>query len=34
MALTGLTRKVLNRLHLLAAAPLDSIAPQTGVDLL
>jgi A/G-specific adenine glycosylase len=28
MALTGLTRKVLSRLHLLAAAPLDAIAPQ------
>jgi len=28
MALTGLTRKVLTRAHLLTAAPLDSIAPQ------
>lgn len=27
MALTGLTRKVLTRTHLLAAAPLDTIAP-------
>jgi A/G-specific adenine glycosylase len=27
MALTGLTRKVLTRAHLLAAAPLDTIAP-------
>jgi A/G-specific adenine glycosylase len=34
MALTGLTRKVLTRLHLLAAAPLDSIAPQAGGDAL
>ena len=34
MALTGLTRKVLTRLHLLAAAPLDSIAPQAGNDVL
>jgi hypothetical protein len=28
MALTGLTRKVLTRAHLLAAAPLDSVAPS------
>jgi hypothetical protein len=34
MALTGLARKVLKRLHLLAAAPLDSIAPQAGNDVL
>jgi hypothetical protein len=27
MALTGLTRKVLARAHLLPAAPLDAIAP-------
>ena len=32
MALTGLTRKVLKRAHLLPAAPLDSIAPQPGED--
>lgn len=30
MALTGLARKVLTRLHLLSAAPLDAIAPQAG----
>jgi A/G-specific adenine glycosylase len=30
MALTGLTRKVLNRAHLLPTAPLDTIAPQAG----
>jgi len=29
MALTGLTRKVLTRAHLLPTAPLDSIAPRT-----
>ena len=34
MALTGLTRKVLTRLHLLAAAPLDAIVPQTDDDVL
>jgi A/G-specific adenine glycosylase len=34
MALTGLTRKVLNRTHLLVRAPLDSIAPQPGIDVL
>jgi A/G-specific adenine glycosylase len=34
MALTGLTRKVLTRLHLLASAPLDAIAPQEGDDVL
>jgi A/G-specific adenine glycosylase len=32
MALTGLTRKVLTRLHLMAAAPLDAIVPQAGDD--
>jgi A/G-specific adenine glycosylase len=32
MALTGLTRKVLTRLHLLAAAPLDSIAPEADAQ--
>ncbi len=30
MALTGLTRKVLTRAHLLPTAPLDSIAPKAG----
>jgi A/G-specific adenine glycosylase len=30
MALTGLTRKVLARAHLLTAAPLDAIAPRTA----
>lgn len=30
MALTGLTRKVLARAHLLPTLPLDSIAPKTG----
>ncbi len=30
MALTGLTRKVLTRAHLLPSAPLDAIAPLTG----
>jgi hypothetical protein len=30
MALTGLTRKVLTRAHLLPSAPLDAIAPQPG----
>jgi hypothetical protein len=30
MALTGLTRKVLARLRLLTAVPLDAIAPQDG----
>jgi A/G-specific adenine glycosylase len=34
MALTGLTRKVLTRLHLLSAAPLDTIAPRAGGDAL
>jgi hypothetical protein len=34
MALTGLTRKVLTRLHLLPAAPLDAIAPQAEQNLL
>src|SRR5271157_4323338 len=34
MALTGLARKVLTRLHLLDAAPRDSIAPQAGNDVL
>jgi A/G-specific adenine glycosylase len=32
MALTGLTRKVLTRAHLLAAAPLDTVAPQPETD--
>jgi A/G-specific adenine glycosylase len=30
MALTGLARKVLKRLHLLTTAPLDAIAPEDG----
>ena len=30
MALTGLTRKVLTRAHLLPSAPLDAIAPLSG----
>ena len=34
MALTGLTRKVLKRAHLLPTAPLDSIAPKTGREVL
>ncbi len=34
MALTGLARKVLTRLHLLAAAPPDAIAPQAGGNVL
>jgi A/G-specific adenine glycosylase len=34
MALTGLTRKALARLHLLAVAPLDAIAPRAGEDVL
>jgi A/G-specific adenine glycosylase len=34
MALTGLTRKVLKRAHLLPAIPLDAIAPQTISDVL
>jgi 8-oxo-dGTP pyrophosphatase MutT (NUDIX family) len=34
MALTGLTRKVLMRAHLLPSVPLDSIAPQAGETLL
>lgn len=34
MALTGLTRKVLKRAHLLPGAPLDSIAPKTGGEVL
>jgi len=34
MALTGLTRKVLTRTRLLAAAPLDAIAPQPEEDVL
>jgi A/G-specific adenine glycosylase len=33
MALTGLARKVLNRAHLLVAAPLDAITPQDGEEL-
>jgi len=32
MALTGLTRKVLSRAHLLTAPPLDAITPQAGDD--
>ena len=32
MALTGLARKVLTRLQLLATAPLDAIAPKAGGD--
>jgi hypothetical protein len=32
MALTGLTRKVLSRAHLLPAAALDTIAPQSATD--
>ena len=34
MALTGLARKVLTRLHLLTASPLDAIAPREGDDVL
>jgi A/G-specific adenine glycosylase len=34
MALTGLARKVLTRLHLLVVPPLDAIAPQAGDDVL
>ena len=34
MALTGLTRKVLARAHLLAPTPLDAIAPQPDEDVL
>jgi A/G-specific adenine glycosylase len=34
MALTGLTRKVLSRAHLLPTAPLDAIAPQPETDVL
>ena len=34
MALTGLTRKVLSRAHLLPTASLDSIAPQPVADVL
>jgi A/G-specific adenine glycosylase len=34
MALTGLTRKVLSRAHLLPAAALDAIAPQPDGDVL
>jgi len=33
MALTGLARKVLTRARLLAAAPLDAIAPDAGIGL-
>jgi hypothetical protein len=33
MALTGLTRKVLSRAHLLPTASLDSIAPQQNGDI-
>jgi A/G-specific adenine glycosylase len=34
MALTGLTRKVLSRAHLLPAAPLDAIAPKAGLKVI
>jgi A/G-specific adenine glycosylase len=34
MALTGLTRKVLTRAHLLPSAPLDAIAPSSGKNAL
>jgi A/G-specific adenine glycosylase len=34
MALTGLTRKVLNRAQLLASAPLDAMVPQAGIEVL
>jgi hypothetical protein len=34
MALTGLTRKVLSRAHLLPTAALDAIAPQPVADVL
>jgi A/G-specific adenine glycosylase len=34
MALTGLTRKVLTRLHLLSTAPVDAIVPQAGDNVL
>jgi A/G-specific adenine glycosylase len=34
MALTGLTRKVLTRAHLLPSAPLDMIAPSSGKNVL
>jgi len=34
MALTGLTRKVLARAHLLPTASLDAIAPQRDTDVL
>jgi A/G-specific adenine glycosylase len=34
MALTGLTRKVLSRAHLLPTKALDAIAPQSGGDIL
>ena len=34
MALTGLTRKVLSRAHLLPIASLDAIAPQQDADVL
>ncbi len=34
MALTGLTRKVLTRAHLMPSAPLDTIAPQHQGDVL
>jgi hypothetical protein len=34
MALTGLTRKVLSRAHLLPTAQLDAIAPRSGEDVL
>jgi hypothetical protein len=34
MALTGLTRKVLSRAHLLPTASLDTIAPQPDREVL
>jgi hypothetical protein len=34
LALTGLTRKVLTRAHLLPSAPLDAIAPLSGKNAL
>ena len=32
MALTGLTRKILSRAHLLPTLPVAGIAPQTAAD--
>ena len=34
MALTGLTRKVLSRAHLLTVVPLDAIAESPEIDVL